>query len=190
MTSPGSGHLPKNELRRRLRAARPDPASQSAQSAAIRGHLLDWLRRRGEKTIALFAPLPGEPDLLDLTRLLPEKRWLLPRIDGQTLAFHSIGGLHALPPGPFGIAEPPADCPCVKIREIDHFLCPGLGFAPDGARLGRGKGYYDRALSAARTDAFRTGAAFHEQLVDAIPAEPHDLPMHHLATPDGILPCG
>jgi 5-formyltetrahydrofolate cyclo-ligase len=78
----------------------------------------------------------------------------------------------------------------VSPQEIDVFLCPGLGFTPDGVRMGRGKGFYDRFLTAARADAVRVGVTFASQILPRLPAEPHDLLMQYLATPEGIRPCG
>lgn len=186
MTSPRD---PKAELRRELRRSRPDPESQLAQSAAIRRHLREWLAGHPARTIAAFASLPGEPMLLELLADFPDRRWVLPRVDGETMRFHFAdpAGLAA---GSFGIQEPPEDSPVCPVGEIDLFLCPGMAFTADGTRLGRGKGYYDRALAAAAPGASRTGVCFREQVLPALPAEPHDLPVHFLATPEGIRPCG
>lgn len=182
--------LPKPELRRRLRALRPAGEAAVALSQALRERLTPWLSARPERRIAAFAPLPGEPDLLALAERLPDFHWLLPRVvDGESLAFHRYQGLAELHPGAFGIAEPDPASPSVAITDIDLFLCPGLAFTPSGVRLGRGKGYYDRALAGARPDAVFVGVCFPSQLQSSLPAEAHDRPMHHLATPDGILDC-
>lgn len=105
------------------------------------------------------------------------------------MTFRRFSRVEDLTAGAFGIAEPAADSPPGDLREIDLFLCPGLGFSPAGVRLGRGKGYYDRTLAGARSDAIRVGVAFREQILPFLPAEAHDLPMHRLAGPDGLADC-
>ena len=174
----------RREFRRRLRTV-PDP---SAASDALVARLDDFLASRPPRVIAAFASLPGEPQLVSLIRRLAHHTWAFPRVDGETLAFHQVRSVDDLAPGAFGILEPAPDLPPIDPAAIDLFLCPGLGFGLDGSRLGRGKGYYDRALAGARPDALRIGVAFAEQVAPGLPVDPHDLPMTHLATPAGLHP--
>ncbi len=71
------------------------------------------------------------------------------------------------------------------VAGCDVVLVPALAVDRNGARLGRGGGSYDRALRRA------TGllvALLHEgELVDALPSEPHDVAVHAVATPSGLL---
>lgn len=181
--------LLKAEARRRLRATLPDAAAAALLSGQIRPPLLAWLLGSPHRTVAAFAPLPGEVDLLPLLAEAQAIRWVLPRVEGTTLAFHGVPDPGSLLTGAFGISEPPANLPIVSAQEIDVFLCPGLGFTPGGVRMGRGKGFYDRALSLARADAVRVGVTFASQILPELPAEPHDLPMQFLAAPSGLLEC-
>ncbi len=60
-------------------------------------------------------------------------------------------------------------------------IVPALLVARDGTRLGRGGGSYDRALARATG---LTVALLHDgELVDALPAEPHDVAVQAAATP-------
>jgi 5-formyltetrahydrofolate cyclo-ligase len=180
----------KSALRRVLRANRPDLESQLAQSGEIRGHLEHWLAGQPAKSIAAFVAIPGEPLLLPLISELRDRRWVLPRIDGETMRFHLVDAvLPRLHPGPFGLAEPLPDAPVIPIEEIELFLCPGMAFTRCGKRLGRGKGYYDRALAASHSESLRVGVCFREQVLPELPMDPHDLPMHFLATPDEFVSC-
>jgi 5-formyltetrahydrofolate cyclo-ligase len=178
----------KAELRRALRRSRPSADSQLAQSAEIRRHLRDWLATHPARTIATFAALPGEPMLLELLADFPDRRWVLPRVDGETMRFHFADPAR-LATGSFGIQEPPPDAPVCPTGEIDLFLCPGMAFTTDGIRLGRGKGYYDRALAGGSPEATKVGVCFGEQLMAELPSEPHDLAMDFLATPAGVSSC-
>jgi 5-formyltetrahydrofolate cyclo-ligase len=53
----------------------------------------------------------------------------------------------------------------------------------DGTRLGRGGGYYDRALAHARSDALLVAVLFDEELRDDVPAGPHDRRVTAVVTP-------
>lgn len=189
MTSPRDDSKP--ALRRVLRASRPDEAGQIVQSVEIRTRLLEWLRHREEKVIASFFALPGEALLLPLMVELPQFRWVLPRITGDgIMEFHHVDpGLKGIVTGPYGISEPAADSPVCPLGEIGIFLCPGIAFTRTGKRLGRGKGFYDRALAQADPEAVRVAVCYREQVHPELPTEEHDARMHFLATAEGVMEC-
>lgn len=64
--------------------------------------------------------------------------------------------------------------------QLDLILVPALAFDLHGVRLGHGGGHYDRLLPQVR--GFRLGLAFHEQVVDALPREPHDQTVQAILT--------
>lgn len=64
-------------------------------------------------------------------------------------------------------------------------VVPGLAFTARGERLGQGAGYFDRLLRDL-PHAFRVGLAFEEQIVEALPTEPHDVPMHVVVTDERV----
>jgi 5-formyltetrahydrofolate cyclo-ligase len=167
----------KSRLREMLRRE-----ARSGDSEAVRNAVADWIRRHPQvHTIATFAALPDEVDLTELVTLFPEKRWLFPRVDGEGVCFHaSTDPANDLVRGAFGILEPSADSLIVSLDEIDAFLCPGMAFDHQGGRLGRGKGFYDRLLSQARTDAHKIGIAFPSQIIPNTHCEPHDILMDEI----------
>jgi len=65
------------------------------------------------------------------------------------------------------------------------FVVPGLAFDERGARLGRGGGWYDRAL-AAWHDGVRVGFGFDFQLVPLLPEAPWDVRMHLVVTDERL----
>jgi len=138
-----------------------------------------WLEAHpAPQTIAAFAALPGEMDLMDVIARHPERRWVFPRMEGNGLCFHAVGNPAVdLTTGAFGVREPSPALPSVDIAEIDAFFCPGLAFDARGGRLGRGRGFYDRMLASARPDALRIGVCFLSQRVDDTFPEPHDIAM-------------
>lgn len=90
--------------------------------------------------------------------------------------------------GPHGIRQPPETSPVVNPSQVSAVLVPGLAFDAAGHRLGFGGGYYDRLL-AELSGALRIGIAFEEQMLDNVPFEPHDIPMHLIALPGRTIYC-
>ena len=72
------------------------------------------------------------------------------------------------------------------IDKVDIFLVPGLGFDKKGTRLGKGSGIYDKLLSNHLNSTF-IGVTDKNHLVDHIPFEDHDIPMHGLLMHDDFI---
>ena len=75
------------------------------------------------------------------------------------------------------------------VPEVMAKIAFGLIVACDGSgrRLGRGGGYYDRALAAAGArGVLRVGLAYEDQIVEAVPVEPHDQTLDVVVTECGI----
>ena len=66
-------------------------------------------------------------------------------------------------------------------------MVPGTGFDLRGARMGQGKGYYDRLLANARPDAPLVGVAFDCQVFDEIPVATHDVFMDAVLTESRLI---
>jgi 5-formyltetrahydrofolate cyclo-ligase len=98
---------------------------------------------------------------------------LLPRIAATgSLEFAALGDPLALREGRMGILEPPCALPPQSLDPDDLVLVPGLAFDREGGRLGRGGGYYDRALAVGRGAELRPlliGVGFSYQLVERVP---------------------
>jgi 5-formyltetrahydrofolate cyclo-ligase len=133
--------------------------------------------------IAFFIPLPKEPDLRQSINLaLKENKIVfLPRIHGNEIELCPIDNLETdLVSGSFGIMEPKDELIASRNQDIDLFLVPGLAFDQQGARIGRGKGFYDRLL-AKHPNSIKCGIALTEQLFyDRIPQQVHDIKMNAL----------
>lgn len=85
--------------------------------------------------------------------------------------------------GHLGIPEPLATGRPVDLGEVDWILAPGIAFDSTGGRLGRGGGFYDRLLSAVRSDVWVWSLLFDEQWVEQVPMEPHDRRVSGLLSP-------
>lgn len=167
---------PKERLRsamRRLLCEKP------GDSAAVHPEIENWLAAHPElQTIAVFSALPGEVDLTKIIAAHRERRWVWPRVEGDDLYFHQAENpALQLMPGAFGVSEPSPDLPVIPVDRIDAFLCPGLAFDPHGARLGRGRGFYDRMLAKARAGVLKIGVCFPWQIVPDTFPEAHDVIM-------------
>ncbi|MBA2635124.1 MAG: 5-formyltetrahydrofolate cyclo-ligase [Sphingomonas sp.] len=90
-----------------------------------------------------------------------------------------------LAPGPFGILQPALTAPAV---EPDLVLVPLIAVDSKGARLGRGRGHYDRVLGRLRKSGARlVGVGWASQRIgQAIPSDPWDVPLDGFASPDGL----
>jgi 5-formyltetrahydrofolate cyclo-ligase len=79
----------------------------------------------------------------------------------------------------------------VRARDIDAVLVPARAFDRAGHRLGRGQGHYDRLLAGLRPDAraATVGVACAEQIVAAVPVDPHDRPVAWIVTDRGVFRC-
>ena len=70
-------------------------------------------------------------------------------------------------------------------------LVPALAVDRRGVRLGRGAGFYDRSLTLARPDTPLIAVVRDDELLDRLPAEPHDVRMTHALTPQkGLVDLG
>ena len=107
-----------------------------------------------------------------------------PAFHNPAKPFRFLAGDPSLP-GPFGIMQPRQTAPAV---EPDLVLVPLIAVDPHGARLGRGKGHYDRVLGRLRKSGARLiGVGWRMQrLEDTIPADPWDVHLDAFASPDGL----
>ena len=136
-------------------------------------------------TVVLYAPLPDEIDLLPLIEEHPSCRFVMTRTpDRGGLTVHSIS--EGMEQHRLGYRQPVAGAEEIPPVSVDVFLLPGLAFDRHGARLGRGGGYFDELLSAARPDASRIGTTPEALVVDRLPVTDRDRAMTHLATENGV----
>ena len=110
--------------------------------------------------------------------------------DGELELFH-LESMDELETGMYGILEPSQELrrlpqKQVDIKELDLIMVPGVGFDPTGARMGHGKGYYDKLLENARQDTPLVALAFECQMFEEIPVAPHDVFMDKIITEQNI----
>jgi 5-formyltetrahydrofolate cyclo-ligase len=92
-------------------------------------------------------------------------------------------------PGVFDILVPPGEDLLTNVSRTDLVLIPGVGFDQDGHRLGRGRGYYDRALRGVLAGALRVGLAHECQVISHVPVDPHDERVDYIVTEKRLIEC-
>jgi 5-formyltetrahydrofolate cyclo-ligase len=93
-------------------------------------------------------------------------------------------GAEALTEGPLGLRQPTGPgLGAEAISSAGLVLIPALAVDHHGVRLGRGGGWYDRTLPLAAPNAALVAVVRDEELVLALPAEPHDVLMTGVLTP-------
>jgi 5-formyltetrahydrofolate cyclo-ligase len=167
------------------RRARPVPERERAAAGLTRA-LLRGLA--GIRTFAAYVPEDDEPGHGRIPAAFTQlgARVLLPVVptNGRELAWAVDTG--RLAPGRLGVLEPVGPrLGATAVGTADVVVVPALAVAGNGIRLGRGGGYYDRALRHARPDAVLVALLFDDEFVDELPTEPHDRPVTAVVTPSG-----
>lgn len=176
----------------RVHCARTTPAGREAAARALLAQLLRHPAWKSIRRPVLYCATVSEaPTHAVHAHCLRHKLWVhLPRIapDGR-LTLHRVGPGTPLVSGAHGIVEPPPDAPGVAPCETDFVLVPGLAFDLSGRRLGHGRGCYDRLFATLPAGIPRIAFAYDWQILPAIPAAPHDVPVHGIVTPArGLVP--
>jgi 5-formyltetrahydrofolate cyclo-ligase len=143
------------------------------------------------RRVAGYLSHGGEIDLLPSLTMLIERGFevVMPVCGPEvSLEFCPWRPGDELTDGPYGIGQPKT--PPVEITSIGAVLVPGVGFAPDGSRIGHGAGYYDRFFArclSADHDPVRLGVAHDLQVVDLPPRESWDVAMQQVITPTKVF---
>jgi len=158
-------------------------------SAAVVGGIAASEAFRSATTVLTYLAFGSEVDLSSLTEA-SRKRFAAPLTHSldTALTFHVLEGAD-LVTGRSGFREPMAAALQVSLAEVDMVLVPGLAFDATGARLGYGKGFYDRFLAQLATecpDVPTVGVTLEELVFSALPEDPHDVKVSHLATQAGV----
>jgi 5-formyltetrahydrofolate cyclo-ligase len=145
-----------------------------------------------QKKIAVYLAHDGELDLQCLIQQLWQQNFslFLPVIDPQThlLKFAPFTALTPMKKNIYGIEEPQTDF-FIMPREIDVILMPLVAFDKTGARLGMGKGCYDKSF-AFRGDSrepLLIGVAYACQQADALISDAWDVPLDAVITEKELI---
>ncbi|MFJ6383369.1 5-formyltetrahydrofolate cyclo-ligase [Kitasatospora sp. NPDC092039] len=187
----------KSGLRTRLLAERRELAAEERAAAAdaLAGHAGE-LAVAGA-TVAAYVSMGAEPGTRPLLDALLARgvRVLLPvLLPDNDLDWTEYAGPDALTPAGRGLLEPvgPRLGP-QAVTEASVVLLPGLAVDRSGLRLGRGGGSYDRVLARLARAGVRPVLAvllYEHELLERVPAEPHDRPVDLAVLPSGVRRLG
>ena len=152
----------------------------------IKKKILSLSEFKEAKVVAFYMSIGSEVDtgaLID-GALAEGKRVVVPAIVGDDLKFYEIKNRKAgLAEGPYGILQPDTNClEPFPNEEIGLIIVPGAAFTRDGARLGRGRGFYDRFLKGLPSRVKKIGLAYDLQIIEDLPVTPHDIPVDIVVT--------
>jgi 5-formyltetrahydrofolate cyclo-ligase len=75
----------------------------------------------------------------------------------------------------------------MAIHDADLLLIPAALVAKDGARLGWGRGYFDRTLGSMEKRPPTFAVVYDHEVVESVPTEVHDQHVDGAITPSGVL---
>jgi 5-formyltetrahydrofolate cyclo-ligase len=190
MQEPAAGGSTKAALRLSVleRRARRSESERDSAAQAIAAHLAGAAFAQAP-TVAAYLSMGSEPGTGPLINLL-----LTRGTEVIVPVTASDGGLDwvryepdaPLTRSPLGVPEP--DGPRLgadALAGAGLVIAPALAVDHAGWRLGRGAGYFDRALSHARGPICALVHA--DELVPVVPHEPHDVPVQLVVTEAGIF---
>lgn len=177
-----------------------------ARSQAMQERLLDSALWNDAEIVALYMPLPDEPDtkMLFAEAVSSGKLSIFPRCFHEAdqrapegrMEFVPCACMESFTTSKFGVMEPDHTCrsvcpgeePFLPTIKKTLIIVPGRAFDKHGGRLGRGGGYYDRWLSLPGLHgAFFMGYGFSSSVVDNVPHEEHDVKLHGLCTEQELI---
>lgn len=167
-----------------------------ADATAIAEHVLATPEVRRAASVAVYVSVGTEPGTGPLLEALHGlgRRVLLPVVlPDLDLDWATYAGPQGLAAAGYGLLEPtgPRLGP-EAVATADVVLCPAVAVDRAGMRLGQGGGCYDRALARVPHGTFVCALLYDDEVLDAVPAAPHDRPVTAVVTPRGItrLPAG
>ena len=183
----------KQALREQAHANRTQQEHKDELSRLICGAFLLLPEYQAARTVLFYLDVRSE---VRTRHTLPEalqsgKRIVVPYcVAGELELFH-LTSMEELSVGMYKILEPKAELrelseKKVAPAELDLVMVPGVAFDRTGARMGHGKGYYDKLLQHARPDAPLVALAFECQMFPEIPTAAHDIFMDKIITEKGI----
>jgi 5-formyltetrahydrofolate cyclo-ligase len=169
------------------------PATCLSWSGSIQTKVLELPQYLAARSVAVYSAIRNEV----ATRAIMDdalgrgKKVFCPKLSGADPLFVRVSSETDLLPGPSGAAEPAED---VRLADADceglMVIVPGVVFDHCGNRLGRGGGWYDRALQWFDDRGVFIGLAYEFQVVDRVPAELWDQKVHYVITESRVIDCG
>lgn len=168
--------------RRRMGPA-PDPDLLARRA-------LDLVRSLpGAMRVTCYASYGTEPPTEAMRSVLTASGFevLLPRVVDDRMDW--VVADEVMTVSDMGIAEPAG--PPVALLPVRALLIPALAVTAHGDRLGKGGGFYDRALAALGDECPAIIAVVGDaDVVDDVPTQEHDRRVDFIITPSRVITCG
>ncbi len=183
--------MPKDELREEVLERRRDMGADVRAEAAeaIALHLLAVPLISSARRVACYVSMATEPGTGPLIEGLMARgiEVIVPvSLAGGTLDWVTYDPSARTSVTALGISEPDGEpLGAQALDECALIVVPALAVDHSGHRLGRGAGYYDRALEGVTRPV--CAVVFTHELLESVPYEPHDIPVDMAITPDGLF---
>ena len=165
----------RRDARTRAQREHDDEARMEMIEASLEDRIPD--------TVAAYLSTGSEPGSLQLVAWLAANRLDKP-------AWAPYEGPDALRVGAYSILEPTGDVvPSEQLPEAELIICPGLAANLHGDRLGRGGGWYDRALRHASQSAPVWLLLNDDEVLETIPVHAWDHRVDVIITPTRMITC-
>ena len=163
------------------------PEQRAAASAAACHRLVAIEPFTHATTVMLYMPLANEVDVtaaaLKCFRI--GQTVCVPKVDWDRKDMHPVEVTsfddRVLDCDEHGV-RCPRDGRLILLDSIDVVVVPALAYDPQGNRLGRGGGYYDRFLAKLRPSVTTIGLVFDQQIVDDVPKNQRDMAVDIVVT--------
>jgi 5-formyltetrahydrofolate cyclo-ligase len=172
----------KRELRAVLKSRRANREYDPDHASGLCVQMAELCLSNGVTKVACYLAFGAEPDTelfidwaLDsgLEVLIPSSNQ-----DGSLSWVNFVGDTEI---GIFGFPEPVGDA--ADLASADLIFIPALAVDRNGMRLGKGKGYYDRALGELDQPAPVVAVVFDDEFLASVPTVGHDHPVDAVITP-------
>ncbi len=171
------------------------PQERTRKSLMIKRRLFSTPEYKEARVIAFYVSFRSEAETENMIResLKLGKKVVLPvsRVKKKELQMVYVKNFDKdLKPGTYGIIEPKTTkVKLDDLSQLDIVVLPGSVFDLSGYRLGYGGGYYDRFLQTLGSGTVIIGLAYEFQVVNEVPRESHDIPVHQIVTENRIICC-
>jgi 5-formyltetrahydrofolate cyclo-ligase len=177
----------KAQLRGKILAERSARTNSETDEVNLTKQLLLLVERTKPTRVATYLSFGSEPSTkLFIKELLNLKiEVLVPKVTGEELTWFRFDGLNAVS-STLGMQEPNESVlNQSELLNTDLLIIPALAVDRSGNRLGRGKGYFDRALADISSNQ-SSAVCFESEFLETLPSEDHDQLIHTLVTEQAI----
>lgn len=183
----------KNAIRAEYKEKRcnMDRDERAERDCRICGYAQSLVSFRFAEYVLMYAATDDEIDIYEIARAALErgKKVAFPRCsrEDHTMKYHIVTSLDQLSPDNYGIKEPPENFPVYDPqRDTGAAICfvPGLVYDKAGYRLGYGKGFYDRFLSAFIGSS--VGVVYSDFILPEVPRGRYDMKVDILLCEKGV----